>query len=74
MDSGSSISYKGIPVRRPPAINRFLGSTPVSIVLLLGLFSIRLLVELNQWGITGSGTRSLNIYIAIPKMDFSLES
>ena len=31
MGSSSSISFKGLPVRRPPAINRFLGSTPVSI-------------------------------------------
>ena len=42
MGSSSSISFKGLPVRRPPAINRFLGSTPVSIfiycLIVVGIF------------------------------------
>jgi polar amino acid transport system permease protein len=33
METSGSISMKGLPVRRPPAINRFLSSTPVSIVI-----------------------------------------
>ena len=33
MENSGSISMKGLPVRRPPAINRFLSSTPVSIVI-----------------------------------------
>ena len=33
MEPGRSISFKGLPVRQPPAINRFLSSTPVSLVI-----------------------------------------
>ena len=33
MDSNSSASFKGIPVRQPPAINRFLSSTPASVII-----------------------------------------
>ena len=33
MESSSLISVKGLSVRQPPAINRFLASTPVSIVI-----------------------------------------
>ena len=33
MDSNSSASFKGIPVRQPPAINRFLSSAPVSVII-----------------------------------------
>ncbi len=33
MGDGSSISFKGVPVRQPPAINQFLSSAPVSFVI-----------------------------------------
>jgi polar amino acid transport system permease protein len=35
MEASGSMSMKGLPVRRPPAINRFFSSTPVSIVIYL---------------------------------------
>jgi len=35
MEASESMSMKGLPVRRPPAINRFFSSTPVSIVIYL---------------------------------------
>ena len=35
MEASGSMSMKGSPVRRPPAINRFFSSTPVSIVIYL---------------------------------------
>ncbi len=33
MKANDSISLKGLPVRRPPVLNRFLSSTPVSVVI-----------------------------------------
>ena len=35
MEASGSMTMKGLPVRRPPAINRFFSSTPVSIVIYL---------------------------------------